>query len=155
MSSRLRSLNSTKISFFAFQDIITSVSGILILVTLKASEDVVLRNLSESVRRRDNPSQRKAANGVGCGLYRWCEAGNGIAYGGSLSHSALIVHFWSCHFHCSSPNLYSDIGTKRNGVAVNTYRIQAPLAECPSAVRDFTSERWHGREQNWKGLEAG
>lgn len=34
MSSRLRSLNSTKISFFAFQDIITSVSGILILVTL-------------------------------------------------------------------------------------------------------------------------
>lgn len=34
MSSRLRSLNSTKISFFAFQDIITSVSGILVLVTL-------------------------------------------------------------------------------------------------------------------------
>lgn len=34
MSSRLRSLNSRKISFFAFQDIITSVSGILILVTL-------------------------------------------------------------------------------------------------------------------------
>lgn len=34
MSSRLRSLSSTKIRFFAFQDIITSVSGILILVTL-------------------------------------------------------------------------------------------------------------------------
>jgi hypothetical protein len=34
MSSRLRSLNSTKISFFAFQDIIVCVSGILILVTL-------------------------------------------------------------------------------------------------------------------------
>jgi hypothetical protein len=34
MSSRLRSLNSSKISFFAFQDIITAVSGILILVTL-------------------------------------------------------------------------------------------------------------------------
>lgn len=34
MSSRLRSLNSSKISFFAFQDIITSVSGILILITL-------------------------------------------------------------------------------------------------------------------------
>ena len=34
MSSRLRSLNSTRVSFFAFQDIITCVSGILILVTL-------------------------------------------------------------------------------------------------------------------------
>ena len=34
MSSRLRKLSYTKISFFAFQDIITSVSGILILVTL-------------------------------------------------------------------------------------------------------------------------
>lgn len=40
MSSRLRSLNSTKISFFAFQDIITSVSGILILVTLILATDL-------------------------------------------------------------------------------------------------------------------
>ena len=31
--------------------------------------------------------------------------------------------------------------------------FKAPLAECPSAVRDFTSERWHGREQNWKVLK--
>ena len=34
MASRLRSGNGTRISFFAFQDIITSVTGILILVTL-------------------------------------------------------------------------------------------------------------------------
>jgi hypothetical protein len=40
MSSRLRSLNSSKISFFAFQDIITAVSGILILVTLILATDL-------------------------------------------------------------------------------------------------------------------
>jgi len=40
MSSRLRSLGSTRISFFAFQDIITSVSGILILVTLILATDI-------------------------------------------------------------------------------------------------------------------
>ncbi len=40
MSSRLRSLGSTRISFFAFQDIITSVSGILILITLILSTDL-------------------------------------------------------------------------------------------------------------------
>lgn len=34
MASRLRNASGTKISFFAFQDIITSVTGILILVTL-------------------------------------------------------------------------------------------------------------------------
>jgi len=34
MASRLRTNSGTKISFFAFQDIITSVTGILILVTL-------------------------------------------------------------------------------------------------------------------------
>src|SRR6266516_4112255 len=34
MPSKLRSGLGTKISFFAFQDIITSVTGILILVTL-------------------------------------------------------------------------------------------------------------------------
>lgn len=40
MSSQLRSLGSTRISFFAFQDIITSVSGILILITLILSTDL-------------------------------------------------------------------------------------------------------------------
>ena len=40
MSSRLRSQNSSKISFFAFQDIITAVSGILILVTLILATDL-------------------------------------------------------------------------------------------------------------------
>lgn len=40
MSSRLRNLNSSKISFFAFQDIITAVSGILILVTLILATDL-------------------------------------------------------------------------------------------------------------------
>lgn len=40
MSSRLRNLSSTKISFFAFQDIITSVSGILILVALMLSTEL-------------------------------------------------------------------------------------------------------------------
>ena len=44
MSSRLRSLNSTKISFFAFQDIITSVSGILILVTLLLATELERRS---------------------------------------------------------------------------------------------------------------
>ena len=44
MSSRLRSLNSTKISFFAFQDIITSVSGILILVTLLLATELDRRS---------------------------------------------------------------------------------------------------------------
>ncbi len=66
MSSRLRSLNSTKISFFAFQDIITSVSGILILVTLilateldrpssRATQDAdpeLERQLSETLRHQ-------------------------------------------------------------------------------------------------------
>ena len=66
MSSRLRSLNSTKISFFAFQDIITSVSGILILVTLilateldrpssRATHDAdpeLERQLSETLRHQ-------------------------------------------------------------------------------------------------------
>lgn len=66
MSSRLRSLNSTKISFFAFQDIITSVSGILILVTLilateldrpssqasQSADPEIERKLSETLQRQ-------------------------------------------------------------------------------------------------------
>lgn len=66
MSRRRRSLNSTKISFFAFQDIITSVSGILILVTLilateldrpssQSSPDAdpkLERDLSETLRQQ-------------------------------------------------------------------------------------------------------
>lgn len=66
MSSRLRSLNSTKISFFAFQDIITCVSGILILITLILATDLdqpnnrtkedanpaLERKLSETLRRQ-------------------------------------------------------------------------------------------------------
>lgn len=66
MSSRLRSLNSSKISFFAFQDIITSVSGILILITLILATDLdrptppanpvndpeLLRKLEETLRQQ-------------------------------------------------------------------------------------------------------
>jgi len=66
MSSRLRSLNSTKISFFAFQDIITCVSGILILITLILATELdrptsrmthdadpeLERKLSETLRRQ-------------------------------------------------------------------------------------------------------
>lgn len=40
MSSRLRNWSSTRISFFAFQDIITCVSGILILVTLMLAAEL-------------------------------------------------------------------------------------------------------------------
>ena len=49
MSSRLRSLGSTRISFFAFQDIITSVSGILILITLILSTDLEQPQEGQSV----------------------------------------------------------------------------------------------------------
>ena len=49
MSSRLRSLGLTRISFFAFQDIITSVSGILILITLILSTDLEQPQEGQSV----------------------------------------------------------------------------------------------------------
>lgn len=58
MSSRLRSLNSTKISFFAFQDIITSVSGILILVTLILATELD-RPTSRTTHDADPELERK------------------------------------------------------------------------------------------------
>jgi hypothetical protein len=58
MSSRLRSLNSTKISFFAFQDIITSVSGILILVTLILATELD-RPASRTTHEADLELERK------------------------------------------------------------------------------------------------
>ena len=58
MSSRLRSLNSTKISFFAFQDIITSVSGILILVTLILATELD-RPTSQTTHDADPELERK------------------------------------------------------------------------------------------------
>jgi len=63
MSSRLRSLNSTKISFFAFQDIITSVSGILILVTLLLATE--LDHRSSATTHEANPElDRKLAKAL-------------------------------------------------------------------------------------------
>ena len=53
MSSRLRNLGSTRISFFAFQDIITSVSGILILVTLILAAD--LDKITDGTSSESNP----------------------------------------------------------------------------------------------------
>ncbi len=58
MSRRRRSLNSTKISFFAFQDIITSVSGILILVTLILATDLD-RPTSRTTHDADPELERK------------------------------------------------------------------------------------------------
>lgn len=60
MSSRLRSRNSTKISFFAFQDIITSVSGILILVTLLLATELESPTTQES-HSADPELERKLA----------------------------------------------------------------------------------------------
>lgn len=61
MSSRLRSLNSTKISFFAFQDIITSVSGILILVTLILATELD-RPTTRTIHDADPELERKLAD---------------------------------------------------------------------------------------------
>ena len=58
MSSRLRSLNSTKISFFAFQDIITCVSGILILITLILATELD-RPTSRTTHDADPELERK------------------------------------------------------------------------------------------------
>jgi len=58
MSRRRRSLNSTKISFFAFQDIITSVSGILILVTLILATELD-RPTSRTTHDADPELERK------------------------------------------------------------------------------------------------
>ena len=62
MSSRLRSLNSTKISFFAFQDIITSVSGILILVTLLLATELDRR--SSDLHEANPELERKLAKAL-------------------------------------------------------------------------------------------
>jgi hypothetical protein len=58
MSRRRRSLNATKISFFAFQDIITAVSGILILVTLILATDLD-RPSSRTTQDADPELERK------------------------------------------------------------------------------------------------
>jgi len=58
MSSRLRSWNSTKISFFAFQDIITCVSGILILVTLLLATELD-RPTNRTTHEADPELERK------------------------------------------------------------------------------------------------
>lgn len=58
MSSRLRSWNSTKISFFAFQDIITFVSGILILITLILATELD-RPTSQTTHDADPELERK------------------------------------------------------------------------------------------------
>jgi hypothetical protein len=61
MSSRLRSLNSTKISFFAFQDIIVCVSGILVLVTLILATELD-RTTSRATNDADPELERKLSD---------------------------------------------------------------------------------------------
>jgi len=58
MSSRLRSQSGPKTSFFAFQDIITCVTGVLILITLilashlEVNTDTVTQQAPEEQQRR-------------------------------------------------------------------------------------------------------